>query len=129
MNVESSTIEAAQAAGGAHPPRLPFVLSIGITGHRIEALPKEAVQTIIDRIGATLVQFKAGALELYERERTLFADTPPRLLFVSPLADGSDQIAAELALDLGFELQAILPFDRETYRTTLHNSGLGASTN
>jgi len=124
VNVESSTIEAAQAAGGAHPPRLPFVLSIGITGHRIEALPKEAVQTIIDRIGATLVQFKAGALELYERERTLFADTPPRLLFVSPLADGSDQIAAELALDLGFELQAILPVDRETYRTTLHNSGL-----
>jgi hypothetical protein len=124
VNVESSTIEAAQAAGGAHPPRLPFVLSIGITGHRIEALPKEAVQTIIDRIGATLVQFKAGAIELYERERGLFADVPPRLLFVSPLADGSDQIAAELALDLGFELQAILPFDRETYRTTLHNSGL-----
>jgi hypothetical protein len=124
VNVESSTIEAAQAAGGAHPPRLPFVLSIGITGHRIEALPKEAVQTIIDRIGATLVQFKAGAIELYERERGLFADVPPRLLFVSPLADGSDQIAAELALDLGFELQVILPFDRETYRTTLHNSGL-----
>jgi hypothetical protein len=124
VNVESSTIEAAQAAGGAHPPRLPFVLSVGITGHRIEALPKEAVQTIIDRIGATLVQLKAGALDLYERERALFADAPPRLLFVSPLADGSDQIAADLALDLGFELQAILPFDRETYRTTLHNSGL-----
>jgi hypothetical protein len=124
VNVESSTIEAAQAVGGAHPPRLPFVLSVGITGHRIEALPKEAVQTIIDRIGATLVQLKAGALELYERERGLFADVPPRLLFVSPLADGSDQIAAELALDLGFELQVILPFDRETYRTTLHNSGL-----
>jgi hypothetical protein len=124
VNVESSTIEAAQAAGGAHPPRLPFVLSVGITGHRIEALPKEAVQTIVDRIGATLVQLKAGALDLYERERSIFAGTPPRLLFVSPLADGSDQIAAELALDLGFELQAVLPFDRETYRTTLHNSGL-----
>jgi hypothetical protein len=124
VNVESSTIQAAHAAGGAHPPRLPFVHSVGITGHRIEALPKEAVQTIVDRIGATLVQLKAGALDLYERERALFADAPPRLLFVSPLADGSDQIAAELALDLGFELQAILPFDRETYRTTLHNSGL-----
>lgn len=124
MNVESSLIEAAQAAGGAHPPRLPFVLSVGITGHRIEALPKEAVQTIVERLGATLVQLKAGALDLYERERPLFAEAPPRLLFVSPLADGSDQLAAELALDLGFELQAILPFDRETYRKTLHNSGL-----
>jgi hypothetical protein len=124
VNVESSTIEASQAAAGDHPPRLPFVLSVGITGHRIEALPNEAVETIVERIGSALVQLKAGALDLYERERSLFAESSPRLLFVSPLADGSDQIAAELALDLGFELQAILPFDRESYRTTLHNSGL-----
>jgi hypothetical protein len=124
VNVESSSIEAAQTNGSARPPRLPFVLSVGITGHRIEALPEEAVETIVDRIGATLVQLKASALELHERERSLFADVPPRLLFVSPLADGSDQIAARIALDLGFELQAVLPFDRESYRTTLHNSGL-----
>lgn len=124
MNVGSSSIEAAQAAAGAHPPRLPFVLSVGITGHRIEALPNEAVETIVERIGATLAHFKAGALDLYNRERSLFSDDPPRLLFVSPLADGSDQIATEIALDLGFEVQAILPFDRETYRATLHNSGL-----
>ncbi|MGN6155196.1 MAG: hypothetical protein ACTHN4_05615 [Sphingomicrobium sp.] len=114
----------ATSEAAAHPPRLPFVLSVGITGHRIEALPKEAVKTIVDRIGATLLQLKASALDLYERERALFAEVPPRLLFVSPLADGSDQIAAEIALELGFELQAILPFDRESYRTTLHNSGL-----
>ena len=125
MNVESSAIEAAEAAAAVeHPPRLPFVFSVGITGHRIEALPEEAVETIIERLAATLLQFKAGALELCERERSLFADCPPRLLFVSPLADGSDQIAAGLALDLGYELQAILPFDRATYRATLHNSGL-----
>jgi hypothetical protein len=125
VNVESSSIEVAQAAAAVdHPPRLPFVFSIGITGHRIEALPEEAVETIVERLAAALLQFKAGALDLYERERSLFADSPPRLLFVSPLADGSDQIAAGLALDLGFELQAILPFDRATYRATLHNSGL-----
>jgi len=123
MNVESSSIEAAQEAA-AHPPRLPFVLSVGITGHRIEALPNEAVETIIERIGATLAHLKAGALDLYARERSLFSDDPPRLLFVSPLADGSDQIATGIALDLGFEVQAILPFDRQTYRATLHNSGL-----
>ena len=125
MNVAPSSIEAVEAAAEVnHPPRLPFVLSVGITGHRIEALPEEAVQTITERLASTLLQLKAGALELYERERSLFADSPPRLLFVSPLADGSDQLAAELALDLGYELQAILPFDRATYRNTLHNSGL-----
>ena len=111
-------------AAAAHPPRLPFVLSVGITGHRIEALPNEAVETIIERIGATLAHLKAGALDLYARERSLFSDDPPRLLFVSPLADGSDQIATGIALDVGFEVQAILPFDRQTYRATLHNSGL-----
>jgi len=124
VNVESSSIEAAQAVDSAHPPRVPFVLAVGITGHRIEALPEEAVETIIERIGTALYELKTQAIELHGRERAMFADSPPRLLFVSPLADGADQFAAEIALDLGFELQAILPFDRETYRTTLHNSGL-----
>jgi hypothetical protein len=123
VNVESSSIEAV-AAAAAHPPRLPFVLSVGITGHRIEALAEEAVETIVERLESALLHLKEGALDLYAKERAFFSDAPPRLLFVSPLADGADQIAAEIALGLGFELQAILPFDRETYRTTLHNSGL-----
>lgn len=121
--MEGSTIEAAQAAP-PHPPRLPFVLSIGITGHRIEALPEDAVETIVERLGTALGELKARAIALYDRERSCFADAPPRILFVSPLADGADQIAAELALELGFELHAIVPFDRDSYRTTLHNSGL-----
>jgi hypothetical protein len=112
------------AVGAAHPPRLPFVLSVGITGHRIEALPESAVETIIERIEAALIEVKARAAELYRREQGVFADFPARLLFVSPLADGADQIAADIALQLGFELHAILPFAREAYRTTLHNSGL-----
>jgi len=123
VNVESSAIAAAQAAS-AHPPRLPFVLSVGITGHRIEALPDDAAENIVERLRTTLTELKAQALALYARERECFADCPPRLLFVSPLADGGDQIAAEIALDLGFELQAILPFSRESYRSTLHDSGL-----
>ena len=123
MNVESSAIAAAQAAS-AHPPRLPFVLSVGITGHRIEALPEDAAEGIVERLRTTLTELKAQALALCVRERECFADCPPRLLFVSPLADGGDQISAEIALDLGFELQAILPFSRESYRSTLHDSGL-----
>jgi len=45
-----------------------------------------------------------------------FAPQPPRFLFVSPLADGADQIGAELAIELGFELHAVLPFSRERTR-------------
>jgi hypothetical protein len=45
-----------------------------------------------------------------------FSESPARFIFVSPLADGSDQLAAGIALELGYELQAILPFDRGRYR-------------
>ena len=81
MNVEGSTIEAAQAAP-PHPPRLPFVLSIGITGHRIEALPEDAVETIVERLGTALGELKARASARYDRERGGFADAPPRILVV-----------------------------------------------
>ncbi len=120
----SRTAFARAAPAAQHPPRLPFVLSVGVTGHRTEALPEEAVETIVQRLRKTLVDLKQCAAALYERERDHFADRAPRLLFVSPLADGSDQIAAGIALELGFDLQVVLPFARETYRSTLHNSGL-----
>jgi hypothetical protein len=123
MNAEANTIDL-QRAAAPNPPLLPFVLSVGITGHRIEALPGGAVETIVERLGTALVELKARATELYHRERHCFADLPPRMIFVSPLADGADQIAADIALELGFELHAILPFAREDYRTTLHNSAL-----
>jgi hypothetical protein len=60
-----------------------------------------------------------SALALSEREREAFSPAPPALRFVSAIADGSDQIAAEAALSLGWELQAILPFRREDYRASL----------
>ena len=44
------------------------------------------------------------------------APAPPRFLGKTPLADGADQIGAELALELGFELHAVLPFTRERTR-------------
>ncbi len=123
MNVESSSLQL-QHGGLSHPPRLPFVLSVGITGHRIEALPEDSVDAIVERIGTALVELNARATDLHARESGCFADVPPRMVLASPLADGADQIAAEIALELGFELHAILPFERGLYRTTLHRSGL-----
>ena len=57
------------------------------------------------------------------KEQDCFAPVPLRLRFVSPIADGADQIAAEIALELGWELQAILPFGRSEYRASLANHG------
>jgi hypothetical protein len=64
-----------------------------------------------------------AAAALLEAERECFAEAPLVLRFVSPLADGADQIAAEVALELGWQLQAVLPFTREHYRGSLANHG------
>ena len=73
------------------------------------------------RIRDVLVQIEQSGKELLDAHHDCFADSRPRLQFVSPIADGADQIAAEAALELGWELQAILPFDRATYRASLAN--------
>ena len=95
-----------------------------MTGHRADMLPEDSMPTtcasasrdvlrLIERAGARLV--RDGARLLCGSRR--------QLRFVSPVADGADQIAAEVALELGWELQAILPFERAAYRASLANHG------
>jgi hypothetical protein len=97
------------------PPPLPFALTVGITGHRLEAIPAAQRAGVEHRIAATLERIEQEALALYQREQALFADDSPLFTLVSPLAEGADQMAAEAALNRGWQLQAILPFDRQTY--------------
>jgi len=95
------------------------MLCVGITGHRAEALGEEAAAALPPRISAILELIGECARALLERERSAFSPAPPELHFVSAIADGSDQIAAEAALSLGWGLQAILPFRRADYRESL----------
>jgi len=103
------------------PPRLPFVLSVGVTGHRAEALPEGSLPEVRSRIRDILTLIADAGTSLSAQEAQFFAAVPPVLRFVSPIADGADQIAAEVALELGWELQAILPFTRAEYRSSLAN--------
>jgi hypothetical protein len=124
VNVASSAIEAAvSAAPAAHPPPVPFVLAVGVTGHRADVLPDGSVPILRERIRDVLERIEQAGRGLLERERDCFAEGPPQLRFVSPIADGADQIAAEVALERGWELQAILPFERTHYRASLANHG------
>ena len=88
---------------------------MGVTGHRLEAIPAAARQGVQRRIGEALEQIEAQALALRAREAVLFGPEPPSFTLVSPLAEGADQMAAEAALARGWKLEAILPFERETY--------------
>ena len=94
----------------AGPPPVPFVLSVGVTGHRADMLPAGAVETLRARIRETLTLIAAAGGDLLEKERDCFDRGACRLRFISPIADGADQIAAEVALELGWELQVVLPF-------------------
>jgi hypothetical protein len=123
LNAPVAVIESPAAAAGPGPPPVPFVLAVGVTGHRIEVLPEGSVPVLRERIRDALRRIEESGRALLEAERDCFAHFALRMRFVSPIADGADQIAAEVALELGWELQAILPFERAHYRASLANDG------
>ena len=95
------------------------MLSVGVTGHRKEALPAATCADLKERIRSALTMLVDGAVAIRAQEAPFYNGEPPRLLFISPLADGSDQIAARVAVELGFELHVVLPFAKEVYRREL----------
>jgi hypothetical protein len=103
------------------PPPVPFVLCVGVTGHRVEVLPDGSLAVLRERVRDVLVRIEESGRALLAAERDCFAESDVRMRFVSPIADGADQIAAEVALELGWELQVILPFERAHYRASLAN--------
>jgi hypothetical protein len=89
-------------------------LTVGITGHRNEALPGGGVRDELSaRIGRALDGLRSEALAIRKGESAVFAADAPCFTLVSPLASGADQMAAGLALERGWELQAVLPMTRE----------------
>lgn len=101
------------------PPRPPFVVSVGVTGHRAKAIDEASAKALVSRIGEQLILIGRACETLLAEEPGYFADAPITWRLVSPIADGADQIAAQVALDLGWELQVLLPFERERYRSSL----------
>ena len=101
------------------PPALPFVLCVGVTGHRSAALPEGAADALQSRISDVLGAIQPAGLALFERERGSFSPAAPDFRFLSAIADGADQIAAEVAVSQGWDLQAVLPFGRGDYRASL----------
>jgi hypothetical protein len=109
-------------SGAAHtsgPPRLPFILSVGVTGHRKDALPPDSFSGLEQRLREAFTMLVDGAALVHAQESEHYSAEPVKLRFISPLADGADQIAASVALELGFELVAVLPFRRERYERNL----------
>lgn len=107
-----------------HPPRPKLALSIGITGHRPPILDADAEQIIRPRLAALLKALTEATAMLRMRHADIYADLPTSLRFVSPLAEGADQISAQAALDAGFTLQVVLPLPQEEYRKDFPDTAL-----
>lgn len=99
-----------QATGG--PPKPRAVLRFGISGHR--TLTDANAKRIHDTLSALFHDAHQTVQHLSSSHRELFAGNAT-LRMLSPLAEGSDRIAAEAALAAGFELDCPLPFARDLY--------------
>lgn len=77
---------------------------VGVSGHRPNRMHVGAAE-IVRRMRWVLAALRSGS-----RGGARIA--------VSPLAEGSDRIFARAALELGYRLEALLPFESADYETT-----------
>lgn len=101
-------------------------LRIGVTGRRElsvstredekELASKEYVtEKIRQAIHEALSRIKEAATAEFERASHFYQAKSPEFRAVSPLAEGSDRVFAEVALELQFALECPLPFHRDEY--------------
>jgi hypothetical protein len=116
---------AASASQLKHPPRTPLALRVGVVGHRPDSKKRSTPDAASLRATCRtlLSHIQAGFSEVWVAHREDFCDTPPRddgkppgLRVVSSLAEGADQWLASESEQLGYEIQAVLPFERSEYR-------------
>jgi hypothetical protein len=95
------------------PRKVRLTLNIGVTGHR--SLKDADIESIKNNIFQVLRYIKHTTFAKYEEVKDLYRKEVPKFRLISPLAEGSDRIAAKCALEKGYELQCPIPFTREEY--------------
>lgn len=93
------------------PQRATRGLNIGVTGHRLNRISQRQLDRLTPQVRPLLAEIAAAA-------------HTPALALLSGLAEGADRHVAQLALEGGYALHAVLPFARETY---LHDFAGAAS--
>ena len=87
-------------------------ITVGFTGHRPNRLHIGEA-----RVAARLREVLAGL-----RDGAQARNAAEPLIALSPLAEGSDRLFAEAALELGYGLRALLPFKSADYETTFSDA-------
>ena len=106
------------------PPKPRLTLRVGVTGKR--AIPFEKQGHIRDEFAKVVESLAQVLSDCWDRNRAVLSPEPPVLRIVCGLAEGADQIAAQVAIDrvsgniktktkCETRLAAILPFWREEF--------------
>jgi hypothetical protein len=108
-----------------HPPRVGLVLRIGVVGHRPDPAKRKSpdIAALRGTCRDLLRHIKGTFGAVMMAHGKLFAAETPApdgkissgLRLISSLAEGADQWVAAEAANLGYDLQAVLPFERDEY--------------
>jgi hypothetical protein len=98
-----------------HPPKVPLVYRVGVVGHRPNRLANTNIDDLKSTLSTILSEVKKTIFEFYEKESRYFTNATPVFRAISPLAEGTDRIFAEQALQQEFELCCPMPFHQEEY--------------
>ena len=102
-------------SGRIHPPKPGLVFRVGVVGHRPNRLQHADLPLLAGIIKEILSAIK-NQVECFRKEYPfLFSGRLPQLRAISPLAEGSDRIFAQQALDLDAALCCPMPFYQAEY--------------
>src|SRR5437867_3474827 len=97
------------------PPRAPLAFRVGVVGHRPNRLAQANLDQLAAVLRAILNTVKEEVLTVKQRDQRLYDTADVVLRAISPLAEGTDRIFAEQALDLRFELCCVMPFPKAEF--------------
>jgi hypothetical protein len=126
-----AAFDASSSESTLHPPRPVLAFRVGVTGHRPKPthfLPPEAQERVESVLRRTFENIDTALAEARKIDADFYDAAPHQVRLVSGLAEGADQLAAQLCPP-GWALDAILPFPVETYKKDFEKSALDETRN
>lgn len=97
------------------PPKPPLAFRVAILGHRPNRLPQADLGQLGQMLRLVLESVQQEVDAVWRDNQELFAPEEPRLRAISPLAEGTDRLFAEQAIDLGWSLCCVMPFPQAEF--------------
>jgi len=111
------------------PPPARLAFRVGIVGHRPNRLQAADAAALSQTLGSILAAVRETIVSFHGEPGHPYAQDPPVLRAVSPLAEGADRSFADAALRCGYELCCPMPFHQVEYEkdfAAAHPDGTGS---